>query len=226
MNGIHASQMSGNAQNVSLIILTEKEKSQRHFDMPKKKITQEELKKILRYYPKTGRWVWLVTANRNKAHKGSPAGHLSSDGYWYIRIKRKLYKSSRLAFLYMVGYFPEHEAEHINIVRSDDRWINLREATHRCNSLNVKIKKNNKSGVVGVVWDKAKRSWHAQIRVRGKSLWLGRFKDFNQAVIARWEAEKKHGFPNCCTISSAYKYLQGLDEFLGGKLTAKKAEKG
>ena len=51
--------------------------------------------------------------------------------------------------------------------------------------------KANKSGAVGVCWDKSRDMWYANIRFRGKQYNLGRFKDFDDAVKARETAEQK-----------------------------------
>lgn len=54
--------------------------------------------------------------------------------------------------------------------------------------------KANKSGVVGVNWDKSRNLWMAGIRFRGKRYYLGRFADFEIAVSVRKKAEEKmHG---------------------------------
>lgn len=54
--------------------------------------------------------------------------------------------------------------------------------------------KANKSGVVGVNWDKSRGKWQASIRFKGKKYNLGRFDDFELAVEARKKAEEEiHG---------------------------------
>lgn len=51
--------------------------------------------------------------------------------------------------------------------------------------------KANKSGFVGVCWDKSRGKWKADIRFRGRKYNLGRFDDINDAIEARKEAERK-----------------------------------
>ncbi|WP_394372107.1 hypothetical protein [Clostridium neonatale] len=56
--------------------------------------------------------------------------------------------------------------------------------------------KNNKSnitksGVKGVGWDKSRKRWRAYIMFKRKSYHLGYFKDKEDAIKARKEAEKK-----------------------------------
>lgn len=51
--------------------------------------------------------------------------------------------------------------------------------------------KANKSGVVGVNWDKSRNKWQASIRFHGHKYNLGRFTNFEDAVEARRAAEKE-----------------------------------
>ena len=59
------------------------------------------------------------------------------------------------------------------------------------NNLNQKISKNNASGVKGVHWDKTRKRWVAQIMFKHKQYYLGRYKDKDDAIKARQEAEKE-----------------------------------
>lgn len=51
------------------------------------------------------------------------------------------------------------------------------------------LNKSNKSGVVGVSYNHARGKWVASIYANGKANALGRFNDFNDAVLARKKAE-------------------------------------
>ena len=62
--------------------------------------------------------------------------------------------------------------------------------------------KSNTSGVTGVGWDKSKKRWLAQIGFKGRAIYLGRYKDFDEAVKARKEAEQKYFKP----LIEKYKY--------------------
>ena len=62
------------------------------------------------------------------------------------------------------------------------------------NGMNQGIATNNTSGVTGVTWNSDRKKWMAQIKVKGKNIYLGLFVDFNNAAKARAEAEVKHGF--------------------------------
>lgn len=172
------------------------------------KITQERLKELLHYNPETGIFTRLKALSSN-AKKGDIAGGINSTtGYGQIRIDYKSYQASRLAWLYMEGYFPENQIDHINRIKHDDRWKNLRHVTNQCNSRNCNISKNNSSGITGIVWNKREHKWQARIMISGNQISLGYFKSKYDAARARWEAEVKHGFPSCNTTSTAFLYLQ------------------
>lgn len=51
-------------------------------------------------------------------------------------------------------------------------------------------RKNKDSGVKGVIWDKRRRKWMAQIQFKGKRYYLGRYDTVDEAEAARKEAEK------------------------------------
>lgn len=53
-------------------------------------------------------------------------------------------------------------------------------------------KRNNKSGVTGVYFDKETKKWRAEIMVKGKKEKLGRFEKLEEAIKARHLAEKKY----------------------------------
>lgn len=57
--------------------------------------------------------------------------------------------------------------------------------------LDSKPTKANKSGVVGVNWDKSRNKWQASIRFQGHKYNLGRFDNFADAVEIRRQAEKE-----------------------------------
>ena len=170
-----------------------------------KKLTQARLKEVIDYDPLTGIFVWKKSLSAN-AIVGSTAGSKTKFGYIVIQIDRKIHKAHRLAFLFMEGYFPENEIDHINRVSYDNRWCNLRHVSHQCNMRNKSVQRNNSSGITGICLDRER--WKAQIRVSKKKINLGRFVNFNDAAKARWEGEKKYNFPNCNTTSTAYNYLK------------------
>lgn len=116
-------------------------------------ITQEYLKSILSYDPLTGLWLWIVDKGK-KIKSGNKAGKIDKLGYAVIQIDNKSYFAHRLAFLYMIGRFPINLVDHINRIKNDNIWINLREATASQNQRNVIRRIDNKIGVKGVYKNK------------------------------------------------------------------------
>lgn len=98
-------------------------------------LTQEYLKSILFYDPETGLFVWLKSLS-NRAKIGTPAGTLRSNGYLKTNIDGQLYYNHRLAWLYMTGEWPAYNIDHINGIKDNNEWKNLREATHSQNNKN------------------------------------------------------------------------------------------
>lgn len=172
-----------------------------------KKLTQKELKRLLHYDPETGIFVRLI-ATTNNIKIGDVPGYINKSGYRLIRINGKRYFASRLAHLYMEGYFPEHEIDHRDRDRSNDAWENLRHVNRVCNMRNQKIRNTNKSGITGVGWFKRDNKWRSRIMIFGKENHLGYYQNFIDAVKARWEAEKQYNWPNCNTTSPAFEFLK------------------
>lgn len=82
--------------------------------------------------------------------------------------------------------------DHINGDPLDNRKENLRVCTRSQNMCNTKINSNNKSGVKGVYWSKDRLKWCVQISIDNKTIPLGRFDNFEEAVKTRLEAEEKY----------------------------------
>lgn len=74
----------------------------------------------------------------------------------------------------------------------DNRKQNLRETSCKNNTRNKSMLKSNTSGVTGVSWENKSNKWHAYIWVDGKTIHLGRFINFEDAVRTRKEAEEKY----------------------------------
>ena len=158
-------------------------------------MSQSHLRTILRYYPATGDFFWLVNrAGRGGIVKaGSLAGHVcKSNQVVTIRIDRKLYLAHRLVWLYVHGRWPSHFIDHINLDSCDNRLCNIREATPSQNNMNMRIRSNNRSGVKGVFWSARETRWSVSIGYEGKELKLGRFACLGQASRVRREAQRIH----------------------------------
>ena len=168
----------------------------RGIEMSEKILTQEALKNILHYEPDTGIFTWKENKGA-RAKIGNRAGGIdcgTRSGYRRVKVNGCIYLEHRLIFLYINGMFPINQVDHINHVRDDNRWINLRLATNTENSKNNKQRVDNTSGSVGVIWHKGINKWNAVISIDGIRENLGFFKEKNHAMIARWMAEDKHNY--------------------------------
>lgn len=174
--------------------------------VPKRLPNAEYLHSILRYDPETGELFWkerpmglfgsLREHNRwNGRYAGTRALNTrgTMDGYLSGRIKRSTCKAHRIIWALMTGADPLGFVDHINGVRTDNRWANLRAVTRFQNAQNVPRMRSNKSGVMGVRLAPYLR-WQAYIRFEGKQRHLGYFDTFDDAVAARLKAEMDLGF--------------------------------
>ena len=86
------------------------------------------------------------------------------------------------------------DIDHINGNPLDNRKSNLRICTRAENMRNRGAQKNNTSGYKGVGWCKHRKKWHAQIKHNGKQIYIGRYKDKEEAARA-YDAKAKelHG---------------------------------
>lgn len=156
------------------------------------KPTFDQINTRLNYDPSTGDFTWKVSES-NRVRVGSKAGSKSkSTGYVYIGFDNKLLAAHRLAFVLMTGIWPENLVDHINQVRHDNRWVNLRPATNAENKRNGKLHRDNTSGYMGVTWNKARKKWRSQIRTGLARLHLGLFDTPELAAIAYNEAARKY----------------------------------
>jgi hypothetical protein len=148
-----------------------------------KSITAETLRGLLDYEPETGEFRWRVS--RGGIKLGDVAGCVDSYGYTCIRINGMQFRAHRLAWLYTHGTWPDHQIDHLNGNRSDNRFANLRDVSGSMNSQNqTRPQKSNTSGFLGVSLHKASKRWKAQIMVNGRSQHLGYFSTTEAAHAA------------------------------------------
>lgn len=127
----------------------------------------EQLKKLFRYDPKTGSF-WRRKTNSIVKTK-------NKNGYFRVRITKdgNEVPVHRIIWKMMTGNDPIWEIDHINRIRSDNRWENLREATRKQNNRNMPIRADNRTGYKGVGFSRGR--YVARIIKDGKKYYLGSF---------------------------------------------------
>lgn len=84
---------------------------------------------------------------------------------------------------------PNQYVDHKNRNRYDNRKSNLRCCTYAENNRNRGLCATNKSGVIGVHFDKKRNKWTASITLNGKKIFIGRFENKEAAIQARLQKE-------------------------------------
>ncbi len=144
------------------------------------------LRQLLIYDPATGTLTW---------REGRLAGreaftNISSAGYKRGYLLGKLFQAHRVILTLVNGREPPADVDHINGDKSDNRWVNLREATRSQNARNTKRRADNTTGAPGVHWRKDGKRW--QVHACGQH--QGYFDTFDEAVLARRKAEARMNF--------------------------------
>jgi hypothetical protein len=158
-------------------------------------LSTKRLRALLTYNPRTGVFRWRVS--RGRVSVGAIANSRKSNGMIQIGIDGKRYAAHRLAWLYVHGRWPSNGLDHRNLDNSANRLKNLRQAAQSQNTANCRKKRSNSSGYKGVSLSKDKRRrtaprWQAQIKVRGRTIHLGRFTSKIVAAKAYRGAARKH----------------------------------
>ena len=153
---------------------------------------QAEVIRLFNYCPLTGAVTRRIKAG-NRA-SGLTVGCKTNKGYLLIRINKTLYKLHRVIWLMVYGKWPNNQIDHINGDKADNRIDNLRDVDNKINHQNMKIFKNNTSGIVGVRWHKTNKSWQVRIKVDGKEISLGYRDNLLEAKALRMQGEKDYGF--------------------------------
>lgn len=174
-------------------------------------LTQERVRLLLDYEPLTGVVTRKLTTHYN-SKAGSVVSGVNKVGYITLSIDGKTYLLHRLIWLWVYGYLPENVVDHVDRCKINNKINNLREVAQACNAKNSCLSRKNTSGVKGVSWDKSKNAFCVSITitVRGvkNHFFIGRKKDFTEAVAHRLAVEDCLGWPGCDSDSSAYRYMK------------------
>ena len=113
---------------------------------------KEYLCEIFHYDEHTGRLTWRKPTSP-RAKVGDEVGYTSQRGYRVTKVMNGRYRVHRLIYKMMTGEEPD-EVDHINNIKDDNRWLNLRSVTRQENQLNrIDSKRNG-----GVKWHNHRRT--------------------------------------------------------------------
>ena len=171
---------------------------------PKLLPSQADLKLLLDYVPETGKLYWRERpesffedgghtakhscAKWNARWAGTEAFTKLNLGYHEGHLLGRRAAAHRVIWKWMTGEDPIN-IDHIDGVRSNNVWSNLRNVTVGENHRNTARRKTNKTGRTGVSWNKRSNCWVMTLHLS--------FADFDEAVAAREAAERLFNFhPN------------------------------
>lgn len=162
-------------------------------------LTVAMAREILAYNPETGLFVWKIKP-RPSSRLGDTAGHVSKfSGYVCIGYQGRHYYAHRLAWLHVNGCLPSGMIDHINGDKSDNRIANLRDVSRSVNGQNQRgPKADNKSGFLGVIWNRQRSKWQATIKVGRINKVIGMFETPEAAHDAYIQAKRR--LHDGCTI--------------------------
>lgn len=160
--------------------------------MPAKIIPYKELTHNFNYNPDTGIFTWAFPGVNRVLNK--PLGYIDRNGYKVIALKSIKFMAHRAAWVYVTGANPPDDIDHINHIRTDNRFSNLRLATRSDNMKNSKLRKDNATGVTGVAPHKPSGGYRVKIRSLNKYYHIGLYQDYFEAICARKSAELTYNF--------------------------------
>lgn len=145
-------------------------------------MNQDRVNELFKY--DNGKLIWKVLSSKysNKLI-GKEFGCKNKDGYLEGFIDRSNVSVHRVVFLMFNGFLPSF-VDHIDGNRLNNKIENLRECNSSQNNFNSIKRKDNKSGVKGVFWNKAAAKWAASIQTNKKRVFVGYFSELTSAKNA------------------------------------------
>ena len=146
----------------------------------------QELRQLFLYDPITGILQWRERFGKdgwNRRYANKAIQTLDRHGYIQVRLKPLNMRAHRVIWAMMTGAWPSEDIDHINGVRNDNHWENLREASRSLNNHNRHTPRRS-SYPKGVTLHKASGLYRAYVNLEGKQHSLGYFKTEAEAVSA------------------------------------------
>jgi hypothetical protein len=157
--------------------------------------SQDALLACFDYDPMTGVLRWrrrdpikqgMKIANGKCA--GKAAGYVREGKYIAVMLDDVTYYAHRIIWKMVTGNDPPDWIDHEDGDGTNNRWLNMRAATHAQNMWNTSIFRNNTSGYRGVSFIKSHGKFRAAIGIGGKKKHIGYFNTAAEAHLAVAEA--------------------------------------
>lgn len=144
--------------------------------------------RLYNYNPDTGLITRKIPQPGKNGQIGDRAGSIGANGYVQISVGDKSQRvyGHHVAWYLHYREWPENVIDHINGNRSDNRISNLRHVTRSENMRNLRLPRNNKTGIQGVYWCKRRLKYY--ISIGGKH--VTQHRDFFEACCIRKAEEK------------------------------------
>jgi len=168
-----------------------------HRHPPAMRAFVERVRALFAYDPETGELRYRVDIwfgrhrDMLRVRAGDIAGSVfKSNGYRHVRVDGRQYLAHRIAFLIMTGRWPADQLDHIDGIKTNNAWSNLREASNRMNQENQRrVQRSNTHGFLGVTRDGNR--WRAKIQVDGHHRHLGVYETPEEAHQAYLKAKRE-----------------------------------
>ena len=131
---------------------------------------------------------WVTVDDEDYEHLSNFKWHFAPPGY--ARRHNGFGNNCVLMHRDILNLKGNEQCDHINGDGLDNRRKNIRPCRPSENYKNRKVNKNNTSGKKGVTWHKCANKWQAMIMFNGRQIYLGKFKDLDEAANAYKKAEK------------------------------------
>lgn len=164
--------------------------------------TQSYLFECLDYNPSNGLLTWKRRPREhfktkrawsvwNARYSSKLAGSVTRFGYISVSLGGH-YQAHRLIWKMITGLDPQIDVDHVDLNKSNNRWVNLRAADDRQQVWNRNVRKDNYLGIKGV--KRNHKRYMARLVVDGNDKYLGTFDTPEEAASVREAAARElHG---------------------------------
>lgn len=165
-------------------------------------LTPAEIRELLDYAPLTGVLRWRCRPREffasnasflrwNAVRGNKIAGHVDSRGYRRMELIGERVSAHRAAWAHYHGTWPKMYVDHANGDKTDNRIINLREATAQQNAANSRRHQDSSCSHKGVTFDVSRQKWRASLKRPDGRRYIGRYPTKEQAAAAYAEVAKE-----------------------------------